>query len=1445
MFRPPIPHPMNKQYALLHKAVRAAQATLALALLLTTAQSRAQLNVAATNTAYVINFDGTVGGVESGAWAGGGFQPVPIAGRLDSDGWAVTGWSNGNLAFGGTQITAGTDYRRGTTAPGNAAVATGGMYSFGGAPIVGRALGFQSGTADWAPGTITLRVQNTTGSTLTTFDLAYNVYYRNDQNSSSDFNLYYSVDDVTYTHVGSQDVTSPAALVGAAWVANARATSISGVFIPNGSYFYIRWKGTDVSGAGARDEFALDDISVTGRAYTLVRLTAATSSVSENVGTTLITASIVNPHPTNATTVQLALTSGSAARINNYTTQTFTFPGGSIANQSKTITVTDNGACDGDAIEVFTLQNIAGGLGTPSIGSPSVHTLTIDDDETAPVNFAQAFDSGIGDNWTITGGAGNQSAATGAGDTPASQRVLSTTRSWQVINATAQLDLASVSTLDWSSITLSARVSSTAQTGAEGADGADSIAFYVNINGGGFPSDPDVRIAGNSNARWGYSTGTGTASTTAGTPLNFAPAAGGNRTTDGYSTVNITIPNGTNTVALRVIAKNNTGNEVWNLDNVQMTGIQCSPIYYSRANGSETTGTWSTSRTGIPAPGVVTFNKNSSMVVQNGHTVNTTSNPTIDLRDFTVESGGVLTLTSIGTVNINGTVLKVDGTLNSNDDNIDLKGTTTTTISGAAGTIDVFNLTQDDGGALVTVNTLKVRGTLQLNKGNFDANNKEVQLISDAAGTARLGAVAATASYTSKLRIERFISAGATDWRLLCSPMQGKTVSDWTDDFYTAGFPGSYYPNFIVMGNPWPSVRQYVESNPGLLDSDGLIGVSNVTDPLTIGKGFAAWSGTTLNTTTAFNVDVRGLPTVASTPFTIPMSYTNSPATAAIDGLNLIGNPLPSPIDFGSLSLGANVDNQYYIYDPGSGVNVGWDENTLIGTGGCNGNIQSSQGFWLHCTGAANTVTVTESAKVLEPINGGVFTDQQGMRPTVRLRLSGGGNAYTDEALVHFISGDPTFGTPDMIKLTFANDNAMRITTKASTGEDLMINAYGELASAVNIPVKIQVPTSGDYTITLTDLEGISGRTCMTLEDLLTGISTPVVEGGTYGFSIDANAPVEPARFALHIGQPVSTEAHQATCAGAEDGTITVTGPGVGPWNYTLITPDQNVVSVSGIQGAQTFTSLVAGNYLLYVEGNTGCGALVQSIGIEEPGALAGEATTQASSCVDAENGSADLMVMGGTAPYTFQWSDGSIDEDLQQAPAGNYHVTITDAHGCAAEVANVQVATAAGPVAAFEMSSVEVLPGEDVYFFNTGTYGLNYAWAFGDGSTSTENEPLHQYATPGVYTVTLTTTDGACSAMQSHDVTVETTTGINAQASGGFSAWTEGAQFIVQWQVEGTTGLTVEVIDATGRKVIERSAKGSMGRIVMSAQSLPSGMYLLRTKAGSTERTFKLPLTH
>lgn len=114
---------------------------------------------------FTISFDATVSGVTNGQYAGSGFQSSPSAGQLDSDAWAAAGWSDGDLTFGGTGTTG--DYARGNSTGG---VGTGGFYSFGSAGD--RWFGIQPGGSDFAPGTITLRVQNNTGAPINTFELS-------------------------------------------------------------------------------------------------------------------------------------------------------------------------------------------------------------------------------------------------------------------------------------------------------------------------------------------------------------------------------------------------------------------------------------------------------------------------------------------------------------------------------------------------------------------------------------------------------------------------------------------------------------------------------------------------------------------------------------------------------------------------------------------------------------------------------------------------------------------------------------------------------------------------------------------------------------------------------------------------------------------------------------------------------------------------------------------------------------------------------------------------------------------------------------------------------------------------------------------------------------------------------------------------------------------------
>lgn len=59
----------------------------------------------------------------------------------------------------------------------------------------------------------------------------------------------------------------------------------------------------------------------------------------------------------------------------------------------------------------------------------------------------------------------------------------------------------------------------------------------------------------------------------------------------------------------------------------------------------------------------------------------------------------------------------------------------------------------------------------------------------------------------------------------------------------------------------------------------------------------------------------------------------------------------------------------------------------------------------------------------------------------------------------------------------------------------------------------------------------------------------------------------------------------------------------------------------------------------------------------------------------NANDGTADITVSGGTAPYTFNWSNGSTTEDLSGLAGGNYTVIVTDANSCS-ENASITIIT-------------------------------------------------------------------------------------------------------------------------------------------------------------------------
>ena len=186
---------------------------------------------------------------------GSGFDSPPGAGELSSDAWAITGFSDGDLAFGGTETSG--DYARGTT---SGYVSAGGVYKLDDGPGF-QGMFIQSGGSDFTPGTLTLKICNQSGGPVINPDVLYTIFYNNNEDRANSMNFSYSTDDVSYTSVAALDFTSPEQ----GEEANTKKVSQSTILpitVNNTDCFYLRWSSDDVSGSGGRDEIGIGEIQV-------------------------------------------------------------------------------------------------------------------------------------------------------------------------------------------------------------------------------------------------------------------------------------------------------------------------------------------------------------------------------------------------------------------------------------------------------------------------------------------------------------------------------------------------------------------------------------------------------------------------------------------------------------------------------------------------------------------------------------------------------------------------------------------------------------------------------------------------------------------------------------------------------------------------------------------------------------------------------------------------------------------------------------------------------------------------------------------------------------------------------------------------------------------------------------------------------------------------------
>ncbi|HBF89263.1 MAG TPA: hypothetical protein DDX39_11540 [Bacteroidales bacterium] len=321
-------------------------------------------------------------------------------------------------------------------------------------------------------------------------------------------------------------------------------------------------------------------------------------------------------------------------------------------------------------------------------------------------------------------------------------------------------------------------------------------------------------------------------------------------------------------------------------------------------------------------------------------------------------------------------------------------------------------------------------------------------------------------------------------------------------------------------------------------------------------------------------------------------------------------------------------------------------------------------------------------------------------------------------------------------QVTVTDANTCIVITSASVNDDnaavldtsfTNINCYGDANGAASVQV-------------------ISGGTSPFTYIWSTGATTNSINGlngGSYSVTVtDENTCSSSA--SITVFEPtqitINPEIQDVKCFDGNDGRINLSVSGGTGTVYSY--------SWSNSASTQNLINLTEGVYDVTVQDANSCTAST-SITIDQPDSTIIIAVVTDVTCDEKTDGEINQIVSGGTAPYTYNWSNSSTSENISNIAAGTYSVVITDFNSCQ-ETASYTVNQPDALVISENHTNILC------YGSSNGTASINvsggttpYTYLWSNGQTSTSISSL----SAGQYYVTIFD-DNNCQTTQSYEIT-------------------------------------------------------------------------------------------
>ncbi len=261
----------------------------------------------------------------------------------------------------------------------------------------------------------------------------------------------------------------------------------------------------------------------------------------------------------------------------------------------------------------------------------------------------------------------------------------------------------------------------------------------------------------------------------------------------------------------------------------------------------------------------------------------------------------------------------------------------------------------------------------------------------------------------------------------------------------------------------------------------------------------------------------------------------------------------------------------------------------------------------------------------------------------------------------------------------------------------------------------------GYYTANYTVPTGLGNNFTLRFNSVSASGGNPAI--GNFLDAISVNLP---------SSSTLSLTSTPASCSGINDGTaqVSVTG-GATPFSYTW--------SPSGGNSANA-TGLSAGIYSVNVSESNGCAA-TGTVTVGSGGTLTLTATSQSVSCFGGNDGSAQVSVNGGNAPYTYTWTPTGLNTaTITSLSSGIYTVNVSTANGCSSTktVSVIQGVALNTTLTSQSVSCLGASDGSVQVTVNGGLAPYSYTWSPSGINTATASA-----LASGIYTVNISTANG------------------------------------------------------------------------------------------------------